>query len=68
MRAEGIFKGRLADARITNKQLASKLGISQASVSLKLKEKGTSFNLEQMRLIVRITNMSDEEIIKIIRG
>ncbi len=66
MRVDSIVVSRMKEQRLNGKRLAEKLGIAESTLSKKLNGK-SEFDLEEVRLIVKILNLSDAEILEIVR-
>lgn len=66
MRTDSIIKSRMNEQRVNGKKLAEKLGIAESTLSNKLKGK-SEFDLVEFQLIVKILNLSDSEILEIVR-
>lgn len=54
----GKLKGRLAEAGMTQSELADSLGMSRATLSMKMNGK-REFTLAELRIIVKLLNIED---------
>lgn len=66
MRVDSIVVSRMKEQHLNGKRLAEKLGIAESTLSKKLNGK-SEFDLVEFRLIVKILNFSDAEILEIVR-
>ena len=59
------LRGKMAEKRITQEELAEKIGIDPSTFSRKMKTDGTSFTIGQMHKIADILCLSNTEAISI---
>lgn len=56
-----VLRGKMAEKRISQEELARKIGIDSSTFYRKMKSKGTNFTVGQMHKIVEVLNLSNEE-------
>lgn len=62
-----IIKSRMLLSGIDGRTMAGRLGMTPVTFSRKLHEDGGVFDLRELKLIIKILNLSDMEIVEILR-
>lgn len=55
------LRGKMAEKKITQEELAEKIGIDPSTFYRKMKTEGTSFTVGQMHKIVNVLDLSSTE-------
>ena len=63
--AKKMFKGKMAENDITQKKLAEAVGLSPPSFCIRFKT--FDFDFEMLTKMIQAVNLSDEEIIKLMK-
>lgn len=56
-----ILRGKMAERKMGNEQLAEKIGIDPSTFYRKMRTNGESFTVGQMHQIVNVLNLTHEE-------
>lgn len=63
--ARKMFKGKIAENELSQKILAEEIGLSPPAFSIRFKK--FDFNFEQLTKMIQKLDLSDEEIVKLMR-
>lgn len=56
-----ILRGKMAERRITQEEMARKIGVDVSTFYRKMKSDGVNFTVGQMHKIVEVLKLSNEE-------
>lgn len=59
------LRGKMAEKRITQEELAERIGIDPSTFCRKMKTEGVTFTVGQMHKIVEVLNLSSTEAVSI---
>ena len=56
-----LLRGKIAEKRMTNEELAQKIGVDASTFYRKIKDEGVTFTVGQMHKIVEVLGLTNDE-------